>query len=149
MQGSINSMTKTVAISDQQIAEAMRRGVESDVTEARALAARYDRGSGQLLVALRGGARLLVPAQLLQGVAEAAPELIEEVEVDARGPGLHRETLDADVSLSGLVSGSFGSKRWMEDLAASGQLDTASQDRLHLLEWLTSRAQGSPAAAGA
>lgn len=138
-----------VELSDEQIAEATKRGVECDVKEARATAARYDRGSGQLIVTLRGGAMLLIPAQLLQGVAGAAPELIEEVEVDARGAGLHWETLDADLSLAGLVSGSFGSKRWMEDLAASGQLDAESQERLHLLDWLRSGAEGSPAAAGA
>ena len=142
-------MTKVeakVELSDEQIAKATKRGVESDVKEARALAARYDRGSGQLIVTLRGGAILLIPAQLLQGVAGAAPELVEEVEVAAGGRSLHWERLDADLLVQGLVSGSYGTKRWMEDLAASGQLDAASQDRLRLLDWLRSGGEGSPTA---
>lgn len=114
---------------DSQLEAANRRGLESDVGEIHALAARYNRDSEQLVLELRGGLRLLVPVHLLQGVAGQAPELIERVEVQGRGSALHWEELDADFSVQGIAAGSFGSRSWMQSLEEGGLLDQASIER--------------------
>ena len=116
--------------------DAERRGLEADVREARAVAARYDEANGHLIVALRGGATLMVPVRLLQGVAGAPPELIAEVEITPGGSGLHWEKLDADLLVQGLAAGSFGTARWMRQLAESGALDAASLHRREMLKRL-------------
>ena len=96
-----------------------------DAAEPRAHAVRYDRKKDQVVVELKNGVVLAVPTRLLQGVAGADPQLIAKVETDARGYGLHWEELDADLSVSGLLSGCFGSGRWMNKLRADGELPTA------------------------
>ncbi len=115
--------------------------LESSEREAHAIAARYDRASGDLALTLRGGALLLVPVELLQGVAGAPPELIERVELLGGGSGLHWEELDADLLVQGIVAGSFGTRRWMAQLEAQGLLDYASIERRHQDAELTNQQQ--------
>lgn len=115
--------------------------LESSAREAQAVAARYDRASGELALTLRGGVRLLVPIELLQGVAGASPELIERVELLGGGSALHWEELDADLLVQGIVAGSFGTRRWMAQLEAQGLLDQASIERRHQVAELNSHQQ--------
>ncbi len=112
------------------------RSLESEVGEAHAVAARYDRASEKIVIDLRGGMTLRVPAGLLQGVAGASPELIDRVRVMAAGVALRWDELDADFSIQSLVAGSFGSRRWMQSLADEGQLDAASLERLKKVDEL-------------
>lgn len=105
---------------------ANRRGLESSVSEVRALSVRFDRASNNLVLSLRGGLTLLVPARLLQGVAGAAPEHIEEAEVVADGSALRFPTLDADFAVQDIASGAFGTRAWMQHLEDAGALDEAS-----------------------
>ncbi len=56
------------------------------------------------------------PYQLLQGLANGTPEQLAEVEIVPTGSALHWESLDADLGVSQLVSGVFGSKAWMTEL---------------------------------
>lgn len=129
-------MAESAVVTNTELKRAQQRGLESEVCEARAIAAHYDRNNGLLHVTLRGGATLSLPAHLLQGVAGASPELIEEVEVTPQGDGLHWEKLDADLLVQGIVAGSFGTRRWMAELEASGLLDTPSQQRQRTLRRL-------------
>lgn len=115
--------------------------LESSVREAQAVAVRYDGASGELALTLRGGVRLLVPIELLQGVAGAPPELIERVELLGGGSALHWEELDADLLVQGIVAGSFGTRRWMAQLEAQGLLDHASIERRHQVAELNSQQQ--------
>ena len=138
----------------QAVAAANRRGLESSVREAHAVEARYDRASGDLALTLRGGARLRIATELLQGVAGAPPELIERVELWGGG-ALHWEELDADLRVQDIVAGSFGTRHWMAQLEARGLLDEASIERRRQVaelwdEWererkaVAGRAQNAP-----
>lgn len=122
---------------EAQLEAANRRGLESQVGEVRAVFARYDRDTGDLVLGLRGGLTLLVPAHLLQGVAGQAPELVERVELEGNGAGLHWEELDADFLVQSLAAGSFGSKSWMQSLEEAGLLDAASIERRRLVSFLS------------
>ncbi len=125
---------------DDDLAAAEWRGMEAEVSEVRAVSAHYEASSGHLVLGLRGGAVLLVPVRLLQGVAGAPPELIEKVEILCSGMGLHWEELDADLLVQDLAAGSFGTLKWMRHLIESGALDSASIERQELL----SRLRGGP-----
>lgn len=56
-------------------------------------------------------------AQVLRG---ATPRQLAAVEVEGGGFALRWEELDADLTVSGLLAGRFGSKRWMSELGRAG-----------------------------
>ena len=56
------------------------------------------------------------PSQRLQGLEDATPRQLAEVEVTPSGYGLHWESLDIDLGVPELVAGLFGSKAWMSEL---------------------------------
>ncbi len=51
--------------------------------------------------------------RLLQGLQDAPPEQLAEVEISPSGYGLHWESLDADLAVPALMSQIFGSGAWM------------------------------------
>ncbi len=117
---------------------ANQRGLKSQVGQVRALHVRFDRASGNLVLSLRGGLTLLVPARLLQGVADASPEQIERVEVAADGSALRFEELDADFAVQDIAAGAFGTRKWMQHLEETGALDEASIERRRQVDELLS-----------
>lgn len=106
----------TEAELDAEYARALCAGRKASRSEPRAAAARYDAGSGRVVIELTSGATFMVPAGLLEGLADAAPEALSAVEVVPGGEGLHFPRLDADLSVPGLLAGVFGSRAWMKEL---------------------------------
>ena len=51
--------------------------------------------------------------RLAQGLSDASPDSLAEIEISPAGLGLHWPQLDADVYLPALLQGVFGSKSWM------------------------------------
>lgn len=102
---------------EREIAEATRRGEEAMRTEPQAKSASYDYATSRLVLELKNGTTLIVPCRLIQGLRNADPHLIAQVELLPRGAALHWEKLDVDISLAGLLAGSFGTKRWMREIA--------------------------------
>lgn len=121
---------------DAQFEAANRRGLEMQVGTVHAVSARYNALDGMLELELRGGMKLLIPAHLLQGVADQNAESIARVELSACGSALHWPALDADFSIQSLAAGSFGSASWMQKLEEEGRLDEASLTRRRALEKL-------------
>ena len=61
------------------------------------------------------------PPRLAQGLAEASPDELAEIEITPSGLGLHWPKLDADLYVLGLLAGQFGSASWMAaQLGAAG-----------------------------
>ena len=48
-----------------------------------------------------------------QGLEEASPEQISEIEISPSGLGLHFPRLDADLYVPALLQGVFGTRKWM------------------------------------
>ena len=103
--------------SDIQVEAAEARGRDLLETEPRALDARYDTKSGRIVVDLSNGATYAFPASLGQGLEEATPAQLSEVEILGTGFGLHWESLNVDLSIPGLLAGRFGTRAWMSELA--------------------------------
>ena len=95
------------------IAEANARGAAFRDAQPHALAARYDAKAGRVIVELTNGATFAFPPALVEGLHDASPDEIAEVEVIGAGLGLHWERLDLDYTVPGLVSGIFGTAKWM------------------------------------
>ena len=103
--------------SDTSADAAEARGREMLESEPRAVSARYDGRTGRIIVELSNSATFAFPPQLGQGLAEASAAQLAEVEISGAGFGLHWEALDIDLSIPGLLSGHFGTKAWVRELA--------------------------------
>lgn len=101
-----------MAITEQQFEEAQARAAAIR-QGGHAVAARYDRKHGRVVVSLHNGVELAVPVELVEGLADAGPDDLADIEVTPAGLGLHWPKLDADVYVPALMQGVFGSRRWM------------------------------------
>lgn len=97
----------------EAIEAANERGRIIRETQPHAAAARYDAKTDRVIVDLTNGATFAFPPRLVEGLQDASPAEIAEVEVIGRGFGLHWETLDLDYTVPGLVNGVFGTAKWM------------------------------------
>jgi hypothetical protein len=103
--------------SDAQAEAAEARGIAVLETEPRAEAAYYDAASCRVIVDLTNGCTFAFPARRIQELEDASDEEIAEVEIAGAGFGLHWPSRDADLSVTGLMNGVFGTRRWMSELA--------------------------------
>jgi hypothetical protein len=81
---------------------------------------RYDDTSSRLVITFTNGAIFMVPARLLEGLEQASDADLAKVELLGE-TGLHWEDLDVDFTISGLMSGIFGSRAFMEARRKGGQ----------------------------
>jgi Protein of unknown function (DUF2442) len=104
-------------ISECEYEAAIERGRRYRETTPHAVAARYDAGSGRIVVDLTNGSTFAFFPQYLQGMEHGTPEQFAEVEVLGAGYGLHWESLDADFTVPGLLNGVFGTAKWLASQA--------------------------------
>ncbi len=86
----------------------------------RAVAAEYRATDDMLAIKLATGVELLMPRKLLQGLEDADPQEVANVEIDDFGEGLHWEALDVDHYVPSLLESVFGNRRWMSELGKRG-----------------------------
>lgn len=114
--------------SDSQLAQAEARGRELLESEPRAVAARYDVRNGRVVVDLSNGATFAFPPALAQDLDGASAVELADVQISGAGFGLHWPGLDADLSLPAMLSGRFGTKAWMSELARrAGSVKSAAK----------------------
>ncbi|WP_420608255.1 DUF2442 domain-containing protein [Novosphingopyxis sp.] len=107
------------------ITEAELRQAEDRMAAVRdgghAVSARYDRHRKRVIVALDTGVEVTFPSQLAEGLSDASPDDLADIEVSPAGLGLHWPKLDADLYVPALLQGVLGSKTWMaRQLGAEG-----------------------------
>lgn len=100
-------------LTESEIEKANERGRIAALNEPRAVFARYDRKVGRIVVELTNGCVFAFPARIGQGLETATDDELAQVELIGRGYGLHWESLDADLSIPGLMAGLFGTKAYM------------------------------------
>jgi hypothetical protein len=109
-----------MAITERDIEQADKR-MAALRDAGHAVSAHYDRRSGRVIVKLNSGVELAFPAKLAEGLADARPEKLADIEITPSGLGLHWPKLDADVYVPALLQGVFGSKSWMaQQLGSTG-----------------------------
>jgi hypothetical protein len=104
-------------ITDAEFEKASRRGSRLAGKEPRAVSARYDRRRDRIVVELTNGSTFAFPPKLAEGLSEASPEQLSQIEVLGSGYGLHWEALDVDFTVPGLLAGIFGTRTYMARLA--------------------------------
>ena len=98
------------------IARAREAAAIAEAKRPRADSAYYDWNSGKITINLQHGASFSFPPEIAQGLTDASPEELAEVEVTPSGAGLHWEKLDADLSIPSLLAGIYGNKAWMAQM---------------------------------
>lgn len=78
-----------------------------------AVAARYDRRVGRVVVRLSTGLDIAFSPRHAEGLERATPSDLAEIEISPSGLGLHFPKLDADLYLPSLLDGHLGSRGWM------------------------------------
>lgn len=87
----------------------------------KAIRARYDSRSARIRIDLANGLQLAFPPHLAQGLEQATPMQLANIEITPLGTGLHWPELDADLYIPALLAGALGSKSWMAaQLGAAG-----------------------------
>jgi uncharacterized protein DUF2442 len=92
---------------------ANRRAKQLQAAVPQAIAAHYDRAIGRIVIHLSSSLDVSFSPHDAQGLENAKPWQLEEIEITPSGFGIHFPRLDADLYVPGLLEGFLGSKRWM------------------------------------
>src|SRR5579863_7817086 len=79
----------------------------------RAVSARYDPKTGRIVIHLSSKLIVSFAPEAAQGLENARPSQLNEIEISPAGVGLHGPAGDAEVCVPGLVEGFRGAKSWM------------------------------------
>ena len=100
-------------VTREAMKKADARGARARANGPTAVAARYDRRSGRVIVTLSSGIDVMFGPENAQGLEGAKPAQLGTIEISPSGLGLHFPKLDADLYLPPLLAGWLGSRRWM------------------------------------
>ena len=78
-----------------------------------AVDAHYDRRQQRIVVQLNTGLLVVFAPGAVDGLQDARPRDLGEIEINPSGFGLHFPKIDADIYLPDLLAGHLGSRRWM------------------------------------
>jgi hypothetical protein len=107
-----------VVTTDAEIDEAIARG--KSASQNVAIRATYRPEHDQIWAELNDGVVTGFPRRLLQGLENASPEDLNEIELEGGGTGLFWPRLNVAHYLPGLIDGVFGTRKWMADLGRRG-----------------------------
>jgi hypothetical protein len=112
---------------ERQFAAASRRGNERLGNEPVATAVKYDRKLRKIVIELSNGCTLLVPPELTQGLSGASPSDLASAKILGPGTALEWPKLDVQLSVSGLLTGVFGTAAWMKSRSRRSKRSTRSR----------------------
>jgi hypothetical protein len=93
--------------------KAKQRAKHLQASLPKAISAHYDRKSGRIVVDLSSRLTLSFSPDDAQGLENAKPSQLDEIEITPSGFGIHFPKLDADLYVPGLLEGLLGSRKWM------------------------------------
>jgi hypothetical protein len=110
-----------VTTMDAEIDAAIQQARLFEKYDQRVVRATYVQHDDRIVLQLEKGVTHSIPRRLLQGLAEAEPKALNDIELLGRGTGLYWPALDVAHLVSGLLAGVYGSAKWM------GRLDLGSE----------------------
>jgi len=96
---------------DFSLANKRARNLQSAVPKA--IATRFDRRTGRIVIRLSSGLEVGFSPRDAQGLENATPSQLDAIEISPSGLGIHFPKLDADLYLPSLLEGFLGSRKWM------------------------------------
>ena len=110
---------------------AIERGQRQRKRTPPAVAARYDRKIGRVVVSLSSGVDISFSPSAAEGLENATASQLQPIEITPSGLGIHFPKLDADLYLPALLEGVLGSRKWMAaKLGATGGKSTSGAKKL-------------------
>lgn len=106
---------------------ANQRGKDFKASFPRATSAHYDRRRGRVVISLDSKLDVSFSPRDAQGLENAKPSQLHDIEISPSGFGIHFPRLDADLYLPGLLEGFLGSRKWMA--ARMGQAGGKSRSK--------------------
>ena len=92
---------------------ANQRARELQASIPRAVSARYNRKNRRVEIQLNSNLYVSFSPRDAQGLGEATPSQLQEIEISPSGFGIHFPKLDADLYLPAILQGFLGSRKWM------------------------------------
>ena len=119
-----------VITTDAEIDAAIQRA-SAVADEPRVISVEYRPGRGLdlLILQMSDGHRCVLPREDLQGLRNATREQVAKIEILGQGTGLHWPLLNVDLYVPALLSGIYGSRRWMAEIGRSGGIKTSAAKR--------------------
>jgi hypothetical protein len=111
---------------DAEIDAAIRQARKFGKYDQRVVRATYSDRSDKVLLHLENGVTHTIPRRLLQGLSEAEPSALHKIELLGRGTGLYWPALDVAHLVSGLLTGVYGSAKWMKHLDLESEANRIS-----------------------
>ena len=119
---------KVQGLNAEAIQAANIRGATRLAHSPTAVAARYDRRIGRVVIDLSSGLEIAFKPHAAQGLENARPAQLARIEISPTGLGIHFPDLDADLYLPALLEGFLGSRQWMaSSLGKAGGRATSEQ----------------------
>lgn len=100
-------------VTNEEFATANETAKQLESRVPKASSAKYDRRTRRIVVELTSNLGIFFSPRDAEGLEQATPEQLEEIQISPSGYGLHFPQLDADLYLPSLLEGVFGSERWM------------------------------------
>lgn len=116
----------SVITTDAEIDAALEQARRHERFDRRVVRASYSNSTESLILQLEDGVTLNVPRRLLQGLADANPRDLDDIELLGRGTGLYWPALDVAHLVSGLMDGVYGSAKWMSHLQLESEVGRIS-----------------------
>jgi len=127
-----------MTITSQEFKQANARAKMLKAGTPAATSARFDRKSGNIIVSLSSGVGIFICPKGAQGLEDASPAQLSQIEITPSGFGLHFPKLDADLYLPAILEGFLGSRKWM-----AARLGTAGGSSRSKPKAAAARANGS------
>jgi hypothetical protein len=93
--------------------QANQRAKDLQAHVPQALSAHYDRKTGRIAIHLSSKLIVSFSPGDVEGLEDARPSQLNEIEISPSGFGIYFPAVDADVYVPGLLEGFLGSKTWM------------------------------------
>jgi hypothetical protein len=101
---------------EKEFVEASRIGKDRLDHLPKASSARFEPRTKRLVVDLENGSTLIVPTELIQGLAGAGNKALSQLELMSAGSQIHWPDLDVQMHVVSLLDGLFGTRSWMDRL---------------------------------
>lgn len=105
-----------VITTDEEIDAAIQQARVFEKFDRRVASVSYSSNTDTFLLHLEHGVTYSVPRRLLQGLTEADPSVLRNIEILGQGTGIYWPAVNVTHSVSGLLAGVFGSANWMNQL---------------------------------
>ncbi len=100
-------------LSHKEYLEATQRCKEMQANNPRAIAAHYNRKAKRVVISLSTKIEVMFNPSDVQGLDNAKPSQLEDIEITPSGFGLYFPELDEGINVLNLLEGTMGSRKWM------------------------------------